>query len=34
LEDIDLPDIYKDLFINLPQEKFRADLSSTELREN
>ncbi|KAL2895498.1 putative nicotinate-nucleotide adenylyltransferase [Bienertia sinuspersici] len=33
LEDIDVPDILKDMFIPIPADKFRMDISSTELRE-
>ncbi|XP_021753013.1 uncharacterized protein LOC110718482 isoform X2 [Chenopodium quinoa] len=32
LEDIDIPDVLKDMFIPIPADKFRMDISSTELR--
>ncbi|KAH9609052.1 hypothetical protein KSS87_007666, partial [Heliosperma pusillum] len=32
LEDIDIPEILKDLFIPIPADKFRMDISSTEIR--
>ncbi|XP_021749367.1 uncharacterized protein LOC110715091 isoform X1 [Chenopodium quinoa] len=32
LEDIDVPDVLKDMFIPIPADKFRMDISSTELR--
>lgn len=33
LDDIDIPETFRDLFIALPEEAFRVDMSSTELRE-
>ncbi|XP_074274901.1 uncharacterized protein LOC141598962 isoform X2 [Silene latifolia] len=32
LEDIDIPEILKDMFIPIPADKFRMDISSTEIR--
>ncbi|GAB4828873.1 hypothetical protein Ancab_018533 [Ancistrocladus abbreviatus] len=32
LEDIDIPEVLKDIFISIPAEKFRMDLSSSEIR--
>ncbi|XP_010695917.2 uncharacterized protein LOC104908499 isoform X1 [Beta vulgaris subsp. vulgaris] len=32
LEDINVPDVLKDMFIPIPSDKFRMDISSTELR--
>ncbi|CAM0882209.1 unnamed protein product [Alopecurus aequalis] len=32
LEDLDIPRELKDMFISIPEEKFRMDISSTELR--
>ncbi|XP_020584982.1 uncharacterized protein LOC110027773 isoform X2 [Phalaenopsis equestris] len=34
LEDLDVPDELKDMFISIPQERFRMDISSTEIRKN
>nr|GEZ12684.1 nucleotidylyl transferase superfamily protein [Tanacetum cinerariifolium] len=34
LEDFDIPDELKDMFISIPVHKFRMDISSTELRKN
>ncbi|KAK8957711.1 hypothetical protein KSP39_PZI001324 [Platanthera zijinensis] len=34
LEDLVIPEELKDMFISIPQEKFRIDVSSTEIREN
>ncbi|XP_056696542.1 uncharacterized protein [Spinacia oleracea] len=34
LEDISIPDVLKDMFIPIPADKFRMDISSTELRRN
>ncbi|GMH01919.1 hypothetical protein Nepgr_003758 [Nepenthes gracilis] len=34
LEDIDIPDVLKDMFISIPAEKFRMDISSTEIRKS
>ncbi|TVT99380.1 hypothetical protein EJB05_55268, partial [Eragrostis curvula] len=33
LEDLDIPVELRDMFISIPEEKFRLDISSTELRE-
>ncbi|ONI31495.1 hypothetical protein PRUPE_1G316800 [Prunus persica] len=32
LEDFDIPEEFRDMFISIPEEKFRMDLSSTEIR--
>jgi hypothetical protein len=32
LEDLDIPGELRDMFISIPEEKFRLDISSTELR--
>jgi hypothetical protein len=32
LEDLDFPGELRDMFISIPEEKFRLDISSTELR--
>ncbi|XP_060964062.1 uncharacterized protein LOC115712341 [Cannabis sativa] len=32
LDDLDIPEELKDMFITIPEEKFRIDISSTELR--
>ncbi|CAO2830121.1 unnamed protein product [Amaranthus hypochondriacus] len=32
LEDIDIPDVLKDMFISIPVDKFRMDISSTDIR--
>lgn len=32
LEDFDIPEELKDMFISIPAERFRVDLSSTEIR--
>ncbi|KAM7271087.1 hypothetical protein ACFE04_030301 [Oxalis oulophora] len=34
LEDFDIPEALKDMFVSIPPEKFRMDISSTELRKN
>jgi hypothetical protein len=34
LEDLDIPRELKDMFISIPEEKFRMDISSTELRKS
>lgn len=34
LEDFDIPDELKDMFVSIPVDKFRMDISSTELRKN
>ncbi|KAG8382851.1 hypothetical protein BUALT_Bualt05G0122200 [Buddleja alternifolia] len=34
LEDFDIPEELKDMFIPIPAEKFRMDISSTEIRKN
>lgn len=34
LEDFDIPEELKDMFISIPVEKFRMDISSTELRKS
>jgi hypothetical protein len=34
LEDLDIPRELKDMFISIPEEKFRIDISSTELRKS
>ena len=32
LEDLDIPKELRDMFISIPEEKFRMDISSTEIR--
>ncbi|KAJ4826988.1 hypothetical protein Tsubulata_050348 [Turnera subulata] len=32
LEDIDIPEVLKDMFVSIPAEQFRMDISSTEIR--
>lgn len=32
LEDFDIPEEIKDMFISIPEENFRMDISSTEIR--
>lgn len=32
LEDIEIPEVLRDLFVSIPAEKFRVDVSSTEIR--
>ncbi|KAJ6813173.1 uncharacterized protein M6B38_389045 [Iris pallida] len=32
LEDLDIPDDLKDMFLSIPEDKFRMDISSTEIR--
>lgn len=32
LEDFDIPEEIKDMFVSIPEESFRMDISSTELR--
>ncbi|XP_050223715.1 uncharacterized protein LOC126673561 [Mercurialis annua] len=34
LEDFDIPEMLKDMFIPIPPEKFRVDISSTEMRKS
>ncbi|KAI0491629.1 hypothetical protein KFK09_025889 [Dendrobium nobile] len=34
LDDLDIPEELKDMFISIPEEKFRIDISSTEIRKN
>ncbi|XP_075507069.1 uncharacterized protein LOC142543600 isoform X1 [Primulina tabacum] len=34
LDDFDIPEQLKDMFISIPAEKFRMDISSTEIRKN
>ncbi|XP_044492062.1 uncharacterized protein LOC123215863 isoform X1 [Mangifera indica] len=34
LEDFDIPETLKDMFVSIPIEKFRMDISSTEIRKN
>lgn len=34
LEDIGIPDVLKDMFISIPADKFRMDISSTEIRKS
>uniref|UniRef100_A0A2N9F588 Uncharacterized protein n=1 Tax=Fagus sylvatica TaxID=28930 RepID=A0A2N9F588_FAGSY len=34
LEDFDIPEELRDMFISIPAEKFRVDISSTELRKS
>uniref|UniRef100_A0A2P2KZY1 Uncharacterized protein LOC105636929 n=1 Tax=Rhizophora mucronata TaxID=61149 RepID=A0A2P2KZY1_RHIMU len=34
LEDFDIPEVLKEMFISIPPEKFRIDISSTEMRRN
>lgn len=34
LEDLDIPEELRDMFISIPEEKFRIDISSTEIRKN
>lgn len=32
LDDIDVPEELKDMFVSIPAEQFRMDISSTEIR--
>lgn len=32
LEDFDIPEVLKDMFVSIPAEQFRMDISSTEIR--
>lgn len=32
LEDFDIPEEIKDMFVAIPEENFRVDISSTEIR--
>ncbi|XP_002526281.2 uncharacterized protein LOC8275080 [Ricinus communis] len=34
LEDFDIPEVLKDMFVPIPPEKFRMDISSTDIRES
>lgn len=34
LEDFDIPEELRDMFISIPAERFRMDISSTEIRKN
>jgi hypothetical protein len=34
LEDFDIPEELRDMFIPIPAERFRMDISSTEIRKN
>lgn len=34
LEDFDIPELLRDMFISIPPESFRMDISSTEIRKN
>lgn len=34
LDDLDIPDEINDMFISIPENTFRMDISSTELRKN
>ncbi|GAB2297011.1 hypothetical protein Dimus_031115 [Dionaea muscipula] len=34
VDDIEIPDVLKDMFISIPAEKFRVDISSTEIRKS
>jgi hypothetical protein len=34
LEDFDIPEELRDMFISIPPERFRVDISSTEIRKN
>lgn len=34
LEDLDIPEELRDMFISIPEEKFRMDISSTEIRKS
>ena len=34
LEDLDIPKELRDMFISIPEEKFRMDISSTEIRKS
>jgi hypothetical protein len=34
LEDLDIPEELRDMFISIPEEKFRIDISSTEIRKS
>jgi hypothetical protein len=33
LDDVDLPAGYRELFTEIPEERFRLDISSTDIRE-
>lgn len=32
LEDFDIPEVVRDIFVSIPVEEFRMDISSTEIR--
>jgi hypothetical protein len=34
LEDLDIPEELRDMFISIPEEKFCIDISSTEIRKS
>lgn len=34
LEDLDIPEELRDMFISIPEDKFRMDISSTEIRKS
>jgi len=34
LEDLDIPEELRDMLISIPEEKFRIDISSTEIRKS
>jgi len=34
LEDLDIPKELRDMFISIPEETFRMDISSTEIRKS
>lgn len=34
LEDLDVPEELRDMFISIPAERFRMDISSTEIRKS
>lgn len=34
LEDFDIPEELRDMFISIPADKFRVDISSTDLRKS
>jgi hypothetical protein len=34
LEDFDIPETLKDMFVSIPADRFRIDISSTEIRKS
>lgn len=34
LEDFDIPEVVRDIFVSIPVEEFRMDISSTEIRKH